>query len=134
MTTERKVKPRLDTPFLAPANTIALGGWPKTKMSDEQPSYNCPTCCWKCHPEMAAKMTVAGTMHCNFHEAMSDEKSCENCGHLVGWALPKPECDLFDDQDCVLNGHFHWKPRAEAEKHPDRTKYANYDEEEREPV
>lgn len=28
----------------------------------------CPSCRWRCHPEMVAKMTVGGTMHCNFYE------------------------------------------------------------------
>jgi len=44
------------------------------------------------------------------------EKSCGKCVHQVGWANPKPECELFDDMDCILNGHLYFKPRPEVEK------------------
>jgi hypothetical protein len=78
------------------------------------------------------------------------EKSCENCGrtkrwtackHLDAcsdglsfryWIKPRPEVEKPDWNDNFPK--YLEKKTKEVEKHPDRTKYANYDEEEREPV
>jgi hypothetical protein len=68
------------------------------------------------------------------------EKPCGGCVHEPSITADEEGTVWGSDRDCetcirmmgILKDNYQARP--EVEKHPDRTKYANYDEEEREPV